>query len=107
MFNRIKKSRAQSTLEYAILIGVIVAGLIAMQTYLKRGYQGKLRESADSMGDQFSPGYTTYNYTTHSYTDSNESVANAASTTLINNQYTNKSGDESVLGLGNEYWFTK
>ncbi len=51
--------RAQSTLEYALLIGIIVAGLVAMQLYLKRGYQGKLRENADQMGDQYSPSYTT------------------------------------------------
>jgi len=51
--------RAQSTLEYALLIGVIVAGLIAMQMYLKRGYQGKLRESTDQIGEQYSPDYTT------------------------------------------------
>ncbi|MCK9603366.1 MAG: hypothetical protein M0R66_03310 [Candidatus Omnitrophica bacterium] len=51
--------KAQSTLEYALLIGVIVAGLIAMQLYLKRGYQGKLRESSDQIGEQYSPSYTT------------------------------------------------
>jgi len=57
---QVKKFRckAQATLEYAILIGVIVAGLIAMQVYFKRGFQGKIRDSADDIGEQFSPGKT-------------------------------------------------
>jgi len=58
MFKVRQNRKAQTTLEYAVLIGVIVAGLIAMQIYLKRGWQGKLRESADNMGSQFTPGQT-------------------------------------------------
>jgi hypothetical protein len=34
--------QAQSTLEYALLIGVVVGGLLTMQNYLKRSVQGKL-----------------------------------------------------------------
>ncbi len=56
MFRKLLINRAQTTLEYAILIGVVVAGLIAMQVYLKRGFQGKLKENTDTMGTQFSPG---------------------------------------------------
>lgn len=55
LFNR----KAQSTLEYAIIIAVVVAGLIAMQAYMKRGLQGKLRQASDEIGEQFSPGQTT------------------------------------------------
>ena len=47
------KRRAQSTLEYAALIAVVVAGIIAMQTYFKRGLEGKVRESADDIGTQY------------------------------------------------------
>jgi len=105
MFKRIGKNRAQSTLEYAILIGVIVAGLIAMQTYLKRGYQGKLRESADSMGEQFSPGYTTYNYTTKSFTNSTDTQNSEETRTQIHSQWQNKDGSENVSSFNNENWF--
>lgn len=105
MFSRLFTKRGQTTLEYAILIGVIVAGLIAMQVYLKRGFQGKLKESADSMGSQFSPGYTTYNYTTNNETDSTETLNNGVSTTTIDNQTTNRSGTENVQKAENEYWW--
>ncbi|MFH1655892.1 MAG: hypothetical protein ABH954_04720 [Candidatus Omnitrophota bacterium] len=56
MLIRLRKKTAQSTLEYAIVIAVIVAALIAMQIFIRRGYMGSLKEGADSMGPQFSPG---------------------------------------------------
>lgn len=100
-----RKNKAQSMLEYAILVAVLVSALIAMQTYLKRGYQGKLRDGADQMGEQFSPGYTTYNYTTNSFTNSTETLdANAQTLTDIHSQTTNKSGTENVQVFDNEYW---
>jgi uncharacterized protein (UPF0333 family) len=105
MFTRIRKNRAQSTLEYAILIGVIVAGLIGMQVYLKRGYQGKLRASADDMGDQFSAGYSTYSYKTSTNTSSTEDVKDETTTTTIHNQETTKTGNESTPGFDKEFWF--
>ena len=105
MFRKLFVNRAQTTLEYAILIGVVVAGLIAMQVYLKRGFQGKLKENADTMGTQFSPGYTTSRYTTHNVTNSNEEVADGVTTTTINNQSTDRSGTEDVGKFENEYWW--
>jgi len=51
-----KKNKAQSTLEYAVLIAVVVGALVAIQVYFKRGVQGKLRDSADQIGEQYSAG---------------------------------------------------
>lgn len=47
--------KAQSTLEYALLIGVVVGALLAMQTYLKRSIQGRMQIIGDQMGDQYDP----------------------------------------------------
>lgn len=47
--------KGQSTMEYAVLVTVVVAALLAMQAYMKRGVQGKLRSAADDVGGQFSP----------------------------------------------------
>ena len=55
----IKLRKAQSTLEYAVVIFAIVAALVTMQIYLKRGIQGKMRQSADSIGEQYAPENTT------------------------------------------------
>lgn len=101
------QNKAQSTLEYAVLVGVVVAGLLAMQVYLKRGYQGKMKESADSMGDQFSPGQTTAHYNTTSITRSQETVNGTANTTVtqIFQQDSNKTATENVTGFGDEHWW--
>lgn len=53
-----KLRTAQSTLEYALLISVVVGGLLTMQNYLKRSVQGKLQAAADEIGEQYSPGLT-------------------------------------------------
>ena len=53
-----KCRKAQSTLEYALLVGVVVGVLLTMQNYLKRSMQGKLQSTADEMGEQYSPGDT-------------------------------------------------
>ena len=47
------RCRGQSTLEYAVIIAVVVGALLAIQIYMKRGVQGKLRDSTDQIGQQF------------------------------------------------------
>lgn len=51
--------KGQSMVEYAILLGVVIAALLIMQVFVKRGFQGGLKEASDKMGDQFSAGATT------------------------------------------------
>ena len=103
MFRRLHNRRGQSTLEYAILIAVIVAALLAMQTYMKRGYQGKLRENADNIGEQFTPENTLYSYTTTSGSTSTDTLNVAGdSKTAITRQTTDKSGTETVGALTGE-----
>lgn len=53
------KRKGQSILEYAILLAVVIAVLLIMQAFVKRGYQGSLKSSADRMGEQFSASGTT------------------------------------------------
>jgi len=54
----IRMRKSQSILEYAILIGIIAAGILVMQSFVKRGFQGGLKDSADKMGEQFSASAT-------------------------------------------------
>jgi hypothetical protein len=56
--------KGQSILEYAMIIAVVVAALLAINAYMKRGIQGKLRESIDSVGEQYEAGNVTSKYTT-------------------------------------------
>ena len=64
--NRVMLSRkkGQSTLEYAIIIAVIAGALIWMSVYMRRCVEGRMRSSADQIGDQYSAGMTTQDITT-------------------------------------------
>jgi len=42
----IKNKKAQNTAEYAILISLVVAGIIAMQTYAQRTLQARVRDAS-------------------------------------------------------------
>jgi len=50
--------KTQTAIEYSLLFFCVVTALLAMHVYIKRGLQGKYRELADSVGEQYSPTYT-------------------------------------------------
>ena len=54
-----KRNKGQSTIEYAMLIACLVAALLAMQIYIKRAIQGRMREASDSIGEQYAPQHVT------------------------------------------------
>ena len=64
VFRMLIKRKGQSTLEYAMIIAIVAGGLIAMQIYMKRGVEGKMQESADSIGQQFDASKTIVKTTT-------------------------------------------
>ena len=47
-------NRGQSTAEVALMFALVIAGLVAMATYLQRSVQGGVRANSDSLGTQFS-----------------------------------------------------
>ena len=51
MFKMLNKARGQSTLEYAILIIIVVGALLTIQQYVKRGIQGRFKSAADDIGE--------------------------------------------------------
>ena len=81
---RIINRKGQSTLEYAILIIIIIAALISLQTYIKRGLSGRLKSATDDIGEGFSTA-TGAKYTKRVTTTSNtiEQFENGVSSTLI------------------------
>ncbi len=81
MFRR----KGQSTVEYALIIAVVVAGLLAMQYYVKRGYSGRLKSAADDMGDTYDPQKynATFHVTSLSKTDQEMSRDTSVNTTYM------------------------
>ncbi len=100
---RIFYRNGQSTLEYAILIAVVVGGLIGMQTYVKRGLQGRLRDAADDIGSQYSPGNVSGTFTTTLDNSTTETVKDGVTTTKFDSEQT-RTGSETVADLSSEEW---
>ncbi len=98
------KSKGQSTLEYVILIGFVVAALIAMGVYMKRGVQGKLRESTDQVGEQYDAGKTTSSYRTHSYMKQSEKMLVGGGTEVTINKGENYQTKTEIAPETVEKW---
>ncbi len=97
--------RAQGTLEYVILVVVIVTALLTMNVYIKRGIQGRLRSSADDIGDQFSTWangvLTTNTYSqTNEYTESGKTISNLVGD-MTQSRYETLN---FVMNADGEYW---
>ena len=69
-------NRAQSMIEYCILIAAVCAALIGMQIYTKRAVQGRLKVSSDSIGGQFSAAWSNRHYTKTVKSRREETVTN-------------------------------
>jgi Flp pilus assembly pilin Flp len=63
MFKKLlKNKKAQQTAEYALLISLVVAAVIAMQTYAQRTIQGRIRDASQFLTDQTSALGTSQQY---------------------------------------------
>ena len=54
----LRRRKGQSVLEYAVIIAVVVGALLAMQIYMKRGLENRMRQAGDDVGKQFALGAT-------------------------------------------------
>ena len=44
-----RENKAELIIEYALVMGIVVGALLAMQTYMKRGIQGVIKTTADEL----------------------------------------------------------
>lgn len=108
------KKKAQSTVEYAVIIGIAVSAAVAMQTYIKRGLQARAKSGVDALTQpsytfsvsglngvsaeynaltQYEPYYLESQYNTYSGSAGTRDVSD-------DYQYNMKSADISVRGTG-------
>jgi hypothetical protein len=59
--------KAQSTAEYAIVIGLVIAAVVAMQVYVKRGLQGRIKDVVDHPGGGGEVGSADFAFTGKQY----------------------------------------
>lgn len=93
--------------EYAMVVVCVVAAVVTMQFYVKRAIQGKVRESADIIGEQYAPGHmnseitltqtgnTTINTTLKRDPDNPETKLGLETVSTIN-ETTTRTGYENV-----------
>lgn len=93
--------RGQSVLEYSILIAVILSALVIMQFYIKRGYQGRLKKEADTVGQQYSPGHTTSTIITNTTSTSQTTIDEGVQSVLVSGGST-VTRNESVAAFSKE-----
>jgi hypothetical protein len=102
------RRRGQSTLEYAIIIAVVVGALLAMQHYVKRGVQGRYKSASDDMGEQFDPSAYTADFNATYKSDVQVKVEDKKSqTAFMDDAIANKTGSESLATWGEKDVFGK
>ena len=113
MLKHFHKMKGQSTLEYAVLVVIIIGALLTIQTYIKRGVQGRLKSSSDDIGDQFSPGNTNATKTTKTHSQTQELFGQDASGTVKQGasesklsvpELTNTQENSAIVNSTQEYW---
>ncbi|MCU0666746.1 MAG: hypothetical protein MUF05_06605 [Candidatus Omnitrophica bacterium] len=92
------KNKAQSIMEYVVMIGVVAIAIFSMTVYFKRGVQGSLRNTAGQISDggMYSPGATVANSRiTRKIAETSTSYTNPADSSSGSVLEANKSISES------------
>lgn len=101
------RSRAQSFSEYTICVAVIVIATIVMQSYIRRGLQGRyvdLASQATAMATgsddvQYEPYYIDEDYTTGMAKDINPNIQGEGRQVTTINQDLNTRSGRSIQGV--------
>lgn len=105
--------KGQGLAEYALIFSIVIAALLAMQTYVKRGLQGKYKDAADEIifslretkGDlnlplQYEPYYTDSKITTAASQSRTAKESSGGSKQTIINDTVKRQGYQKVLPAG-------
>jgi len=83
--NFLKNRKAQNTAEYALLIALVVAGVIAMQTYCQRALQARMHDASTYLAStsnvignsmQYEPYYQVSNYVSDTNSQARTALGN-------------------------------
>lgn len=104
MLTFLKNKKGQSLLEYSLILGAIIVGILFMQLYVRRAIEGRLRGAADDIGEQYSA-TGTFNFVTNR-TSNIEEVTDATGqvTTTYHEDETVRTGNETMPAANEEYW---
>ena len=101
------KTKAQSTIEFVLLMIIILAAFLTMQSYIKRGLQGRWKGAVDELGDQYDPrlmnSLITDSYAANSITQVRVIQSRAGSTTNRSDQSNSIEKRTGISTVGWEY----
>ncbi|MFA5346487.1 MAG: hypothetical protein WC315_09475 [Candidatus Omnitrophota bacterium] len=109
MFRLTKKG--QSTAEYAIVIGLVIAAIVAMQVYVKRGIQGKVKDAVDYKDSsdtvtgtttQYEPYYTQSSMSSTQSVADKEDVATGGGVTRTSDTTASRTGTQKITSAVNQ-----
>ena len=105
---RRKYNKAQSTAEYVIVLGLIVAAVVAMQSYIKRGFQGRIKDAVDYKGqlttenvvtfstNQYEPYYLSSTFESTRNSEDTENLQQAGSVNRTVNESSKRTGNQVI-----------
>jgi len=106
----LRHTKAQSTAEYVIVLGLIVAAVIAMQTYVKRGFQGRIKDAVDYTDQggqagnavafttkQYEPYYLESKFGTERSSEDTENLAEGGAVSRASTETSTRSGSQTIL----------
>lgn len=90
--------KGQSTAEYAIVIGLVVAAAVAMQVYVKRGIQSKIKDAVDGTlgAGQYEPYYLTTSNTSTRNLNNSEATSTGGGVARTVSDASNSSGSQVI-----------
>jgi Flp pilus assembly pilin Flp len=108
----LKNKKAQNTAEYAILISLVVAGIIAMQTYAQRALQARVRDASQYLATetstiggnvQYEPYYLNTSYNVVRDEETSQFLSNTQTTSFENSDRTRTGGSTTTYTGVNSY----
>ena len=96
--------RGQSTGEYALVFAIVLGAIVAMQTYVKRELQGRVRDGADYMATNTAGIGTTGQYEPYYYSKDYSTTRDSSNTQgYVNTQATEEVDEGSRRTGGTQY----
>lgn len=92
MIPGISSKKGASIIEYSVLSAVFILAVLAIQVYMVRALNGRIKDNTDSLGQQYSPSYSNYAYHLISHSQSQEVGTESGETTstLLQNEVNGK-----------------
>ena len=98
-------NKGQSTLEYAILVIVVIAALLTISAYVKKGIQGRAKSATDDIGGQYEPNNTNYDKWTNTSSSTRQTFKTGVTKTIqLADEVTNSVINQQIVNRTTTYW---